>query len=135
MSIYDPDLPPIQRNSTQSICNNPANLTINKLLLASEFLKSMKRDNLTINKLLLASEFRKSMKRDRSHYEILSDEKNWEEWKCQTLSTIDAHNCENIVDSQYVPNDIESQNLFKEQDKFMYDGFISVLKTSMGRFL
>ena len=114
VGIYDPDLPPPPRNLTQNTRTNTTNPITSKHSLASEF--------------------RKSMKRDKNHYKILSDEKIWDEWKRQTLATIDAHNCENIVNPSYIPSDQESKNLFKEQNKFMYDVFISILRTSMGKF-
>ncbi len=114
VGIYDPDLPPPPRNLTQNTRTNTTNTITSKHSLASEF--------------------RKSMKRDKNHYKILSDEKIWDEWKRQTLDTIDAHNCENIVNPSYIPSDQESKNIFKEQNKFMYDVFISILRTSMGKF-
>jgi hypothetical protein len=82
-----------------------------------------------------ATEFRKGIKRDKSHYTVLKDEKQWDEWKRATISTVYAHGCENILSRVYVPDptDADETNLFSEQNKFMYDVFLMILKTPMGK--
>ena len=82
-----------------------------------------------------AAEFRKGIKRDKSHYTVLSDEKQWDEWKSLTISTIYAHGCENIISNSYSPQDPDEIVLFKEQNKFMFDVFTHILKTPMGRYI
>ena len=82
-----------------------------------------------------AAEFRKGIKRDKSHYTILSDEKNWDEWKRLTIATIYAHGCENITSKSYSPQEPDEIVLFQEQNKYMFDVFTHVLKTPMGKYI
>lgn len=83
----------------------------------------------------LAQEFRKGIKRDKGHYNVLRDEKQWDEWKRQTIATIYAHGCENITSSGYSPTDPEEILLFREQNKYMFDVFTSILQTPMGKYI
>jgi len=52
---------------------------------------------------LLASEFKKSIKRDKAYYEKYTDERQWDNWRRETISTIYAHGCENILSGSYTP--------------------------------
>ena len=81
----------------------------------------------------LVSDFKKGIKRDKTHYTTLKDEKQWDEWKRRTIATIHAHGCENVVAPTYVPTTTDKTLLFEEQNKFMYDVFISIIQTSMGK--
>ena len=72
------------------------------------------------------------MKRDKSHYIILKDEKHWDEWKRQTVATIFAHGCENIL-SPYIPTVADDILLFKEQQNFMFGVLIHIIRTPMGK--
>jgi hypothetical protein len=80
-----------------------------------------------------AADFRRGVKRDKGHYSTMKDEKQWDEWKRSTISTIYAHGCENIISSAYIPLSPDDINLFQEQNKFMYDVFLTILRTSMGK--
>ena len=86
-----------------------------------------------VRKTDLAHEFRKGVKRDKSHYTVLKDEKNWDEWKRQTIATIYAHGCENIISSSYNPVTAEDILLFQEQQKYMFDVLTFILRTPMGK--
>jgi hypothetical protein len=81
-----------------------------------------------------AAEFRRGVKRDKGHYSTMKDKKQWDEWKRSTISTIYAHGCENIISSAYIPLSPDDISLFREYNKFMYDVFLTIMKTSMGKF-
>ena len=49
------------------------------------------------------------------------------------ISTVYAHGCENILSQSYVPATPDDTILFNEQQKFMYDVWINVLRTPMGK--
>ena len=83
----------------------------------------------------LASEFRRASNRDKAHYRELKSETHWDEWRQATLATVASHGCENVLNTTYVPVTQEDVKLFQEMQKFMYDVFVSVLQTSMGRFM
>ena len=78
-------------------------------------------------------EFKKGIKRDKAHYTILKDEKQWDNWKRKTAATVYAHGCENIISNTYVPSTSDEMLLFEEQNKFMYDVFITIIQTHMGK--
>ena len=80
-----------------------------------------------------AAEFRKGIKRDKSHYKEIKDEKQWDDWKRSTISTVYAHGCENILSQSYVPATPDDTILFIEQQKFMYDVWVNTIRTPMGR--
>ena len=80
-----------------------------------------------------ADDFRRGVKRDKGHYNELKDEKQWDEWKRATISTIYAHGIKNIISPAYIPITPDDIALFDEQNKFMYDVFNTVLKTPMGK--
>ena len=86
-----------------------------------------------VRKVDLAHEFKKGVKRDKSHYTILKDEKHWDEWKRQTIATIYAHGSENIISSSYNPVSAEDILLFQEQQKYMFDVLIFIVRTPMGK--
>ena len=85
------------------------------------------------HKYSLAQEFRKGIKRDKSHYVALKIEKQWDDWKRKTVSTIHAHNCANVINPSYTPSTPEEKELFLEQNTYLYDVLNSVLQTTMGK--
>ena len=54
-------------------------------------------------------------------------------WVLSTISTVYAHGCENILSQSYVPTTPDDTILFNEQQKFMYDVWVNVLRTPMGK--
>ena len=62
----------------------------------------------------------------------MKDESKWDDWKRKTVTTVDAHGCENVIDENYVPSTPDEIELFKEQNKFMYNVFVTILQTPMG---
>ena len=83
----------------------------------------------------VAHEFRKGIKRDKGNYNVLRDEKQWDEWKRQTVAMIYAHGYESITSISYTPSDPEEILLFREQNKYMFDVFTSILLTPMGKYI
>ena len=81
----------------------------------------------------LISDFMKGIKRDKSHYVVLKDEKLWHDWRRKTISTARTHGCANVLDSTYVPSDENERLLFSEQNKFLYDVFLSTIQTPVGK--
>ena len=73
------------------------------------------------------------MKRDKTHYIELKDEKQWDDWKRKAVATVFAHGCENVISPPYTPTTADETLLLIKQNKFMYDVFTTILKTSMGR--
>jgi hypothetical protein len=117
IAIYDPNLP-VRSTTTQStVAGNqqPSNATFQSTSRSA------------------TAEFRKGIKRDKSHYSKLKDEKNWDSWRRSTISTVYAHGCENILSGSYTPTSTDEILLFKEQNKFMYDVFNTILGTTMGQ--
>ena len=85
------------------------------------------------NNYSLAQEFRKGIKWDKSHYEVLKNEKLWDDWKRKTILTIHAHNCANVIDPTYLPSTPKEKELFQEQNTYIYDILNTALQTTMGK--
>jgi hypothetical protein len=119
-AIYDPDAPlrSITRPTTTSSVPYPVSLST----LAT-----------SSSKYTPADEFLRGVKRDKMHSLNLKDEKQWDKWKRATISTIYAHGYDNIISPAYIPMTPNDINLFREQNKFMYDVFLAIMKTPMGK--
>ena len=59
------------------------------------------------------------------------DEKQWDNCRRKTISTIYAHGFEKILSGIYTPGDPDEVLPFQEQNKFMYDVFLEILQTPM----
>ena len=69
-----------------------------------------------------------------SHYTTLKDEKYFEAFKRNLLVTATTHDCEEVLDGIYTPeNTRESHELFKQKKYFMYSVFNKVLQSDMGK--
>ena len=69
-----------------------------------------------------------------SQYTILKDEKYFEAFKRNLLVTATAHDCEEILDGNYKPeNTNDSKELFRQKKYFMYSVFNKVLQSDMGK--
>ena len=96
LNIFNPDM------DTGSVIQSPSKPPPSPSLVST--VKVRKTD--------LAHEWWKGVKRDKSHYTVLKDEKHRDEWKRQTIATIYAHGCENIISSSYNPVTAEDILLF-----------------------
>ena len=78
--------------------------------------------------------FKKRIKREVSQYTILKDDKYFEAFKRNLLVTATTHDCEEILDGNYEPeNNTDSKELFKQKKYFMYTVFNKVLQSDMGK--
>ena len=69
-----------------------------------------------------------------SHYTTLKDEKYFEAFKRNLLVTATTHDCEEVLDGTYKPeNNKESHELFKQKKYFMYNVFNKVPQSDMGK--
>mgnify|MGYP000681102951 CR=1 FL=1 len=68
---------------------------------------------------------------NKTHLYKLKDEK-WESYNRQLVTTCRAQNLENVLQPNYVPNDITDAELYDEQKKFMYAVFEKTIKTQAG---
>ena len=80
----------------------------------------------------LATEFKKSTKRDKTHNKVCKDDKQWDNWRQKTIAKVNVHGCENILSASFLPSIPDDVLLFQEQNKFMYDIFMTILQTPMG---
>jgi len=74
-----------------------------------------------------------NVKRDKNHYSSLEDESLYEEWRIQTISTIYAHQCEEIIDNSPIPSNPEQKLQFDQKNTYLYDVLLSKVKTTMGK--
>ena len=78
--------------------------------------------------------FKKSIIREVSQYTILKDEKYFEAFKRNLLVTVTTHDCEEILEGDYIPGyDNDSQELFQQKQYFMYSVFNKVLQSDWGK--
>ena len=65
---------------------------------------------------------------------MLKDEKYFEAFKRNLLVTATTHDCEEILNGDYKPeNNGDSQELFKRKQYFTYSVFNKVLQSDMGK--
>lgn len=77
--------------------------------------------------------FLKGIKRDKTHYQPFKNEKQWDNWNRHFRATARTHVLQNILDHNYVPQTTSEQELFLEQQAFMYSVLESVLLTDYGK--
>ena len=78
--------------------------------------------------------FKKSIKREVSQYTMLKDEKYFEGFKRNLLVTATTHGCEEVLNGDHKPeNSDDSQELFKQEQYFMYSAFNKALQSDMGK--
>jgi len=73
------------------------------------------------------------IKRDKSHYVTLEDDSKYEEWRIQTVSTIHAHQCEEIINNSPIPSDPDDLVVYQHKNTYLYDVLLSKVKTTMGK--
>jgi hypothetical protein len=79
-------------------------------------------------------DFRRGIKRDKSHYVVLKEDKQWDNWKRSTLATAHSHGCEEVFNPSYKPSTADDIAIFDEKQKFIYSVFEEKLCTDMGKF-
>ena len=112
---------------------NPDSDILNNSIIHTQK-QSSNRINHSNSKDYKFSDFRKGIKRDKEHYDKLTNEDDWDEWKRKVTSTAHSHGCQDVLDSKYVPHNSDDIQLFDEKNNFMYDVFNSKLLTSQGKY-
>ena len=83
------------------------------------------------------NEFFKTVKKDKTQYTKLTKDEDMDAWHRTFKSTARTHECNEILDTQYVPgpNDKVAVELFQQQQTFMYSVFDYALQTDVGKDL
>ena len=66
-------------------------------------------------------------------FKELKRTKEWEQWDTQFRADVATQGLSNILDPHYLPATYEDKMLFREQQRYMYDVFVRVLKTDKGK--
>ena len=82
-----------------------------------------------------ADDFKKSIKQDKTHYDVLKEDKQWDNWRRATIATARSHGCDDVFDPTYTPETTEDLDLFIEKQKIIYLVFNDCLQTDTGKFL
>ena len=77
--------------------------------------------------------FRKGIKRDPTLFPSLKDERFNDTWHRSFLAQARAQNVQNVLDHNYVPADPTEEELFNEQQRYVYAVFESKVLTDMGK--
>ena len=78
-------------------------------------------------------DWKKGTKRDMNIFKELKRTKEWEQWDTQFRADVATQGLSNILDPHYLPATYEDKMLFREQQRYMYDVFVRVLKTDKGK--
>jgi hypothetical protein len=81
--------------------------------------------------------FIRSIKKDRSQYEVIKDDRQFDNWQRSFLAVARTHKLEEIFDENYTPdgNKPEEFQLWQEKQRFVYSVFDLTLKTDYGKTL
>lgn len=80
-----------------------------------------------------ADMFKRGIKRDATAFPVLKDERYKDTWHRSFATQARAQDVENILDPNYVPNSPDANDLFKEQQKYMYAVLERCVLTDMGK--
>ena len=109
---------------TQPLPSNPS--------APSPYSATVSSNTTTISK---ADLFKKGVKCDKSHYKPFKNKCYWDNWLCGFKATARTHDLANILNSSFIPSNVEEQELFDKQQKFMYSILKEHLLTDMGKTL
>ena len=80
--------------------------------------------------------FKRGTKRDINAYPVLKDEKYFESFKWSVEVTAQAHDCEEILQHDFIPkSDADHNELFQLKQVFAYRLFNHCLLSDMGKTL
>ena len=68
-----------------------------------------------------------------SIFKEMKKTKEWEQWDTQFRANVTTQGLSNILDPNYIPATYDDKMLFREQQCYMYDVFVPVLKTDKGK--
>jgi len=79
------------------------------------------------------ADFKKGIKRDATHFPKFKDDAQWDNWNRDVITTARAQNVENVLNPNYRATAPADKDLFKEQQKFMYDVFTKTCLTDRSK--
>ena len=74
-------------------------------------------------------DFNRGIKRDPNHFQKNNNERNWSDFQDHTITTTNSQNMENDLDIACVPIDRDARDLFDAQQKYVFQVFVTNLKT------
>jgi hypothetical protein len=77
--------------------------------------------------------FLKTGKRDKKDYDILKDERYYDNWQRSFIAQARAHDIEQVLDPLYTPENDRELKLFRRKQQFAYTVLDATLKTDMGK--
>jgi hypothetical protein len=80
-------------------------------------------------------EFNRGITRDPNHFQKFSNDRNWSDYKDHTIATANSQNIEDIFNSSYVPINGDANELFIAKQKYVFQIFVTNLKTDKGKEL
>ena len=82
---------------------------------------------------ILFQSFLKTGKRDKKDYDVLKDERYYDNWQRSFIAQARAHDIEQVLDPSYTPDNDREAKLFKRKQQFAYTVLDATLKTDMGK--
>jgi hypothetical protein len=80
--------------------------------------------------------FIQSMKKDQTQYEVLKDDKQFDNWERSFLAVARTHKLDEVFNEAFQPGTTqEEQDLWQEKQRFVYSVFDLTLKTDYGKHL
>jgi hypothetical protein len=80
-------------------------------------------------------DFLKGNKRDKSQYEVLKDERQFDNWQGSFIALARTHKIADVLNPAYVPSNTNDRLLFAEKQEFAYTVLDATLRTNMGKTL
>ena len=80
-------------------------------------------------------DFNRGIKRDPNHFQTFSNERHWSDYQDHTIATANSQNIANVFNPSFVPINGEAADLFLAQQKYVFQVFVTNLKTDKGKEL
>ena len=80
-----------------------------------------------------AENFAKGIKLDPKAYPELDVKTKFQEWKRTFKAVAASHGLSNVIDFNYVANTMDEKDLFESQQLWLYNVFVTILKTRVGQ--
>jgi hypothetical protein len=80
---------------------------------------------------IMFQSFLKTGKRDKKDYDILMDERYYDNWQISFVAQARAHDIEHILDPSFTPVNDQEAKLVKQKQQFAYTVLYTTLKTDM----
>ena len=79
--------------------------------------------------------FKRHIKRDKYQYNILREDKQWDNWNRSTRVTAQSHDCQEVFIETCIPWNRDEKELFLEKQNYIYSVFEDKIQTNMGKYL